>query len=96
MGYPKKFIEIVGFSLTPHQELGYALRDYLERALNLPSTPTALAAASVAEMSGLAQDKRVRGFTHEERTPIIEWLKLGSELMMVQRMHEVRVVFAQS
>lgn len=91
LGYPKKFLEIVGFSLTPHQELGQALRDYLESALNLPSAPTTLAAASASELETLHEDKRVREFTPEERTPIIEWLKLGSELMMVERMHEVRV-----
>ncbi|KAF9450360.1 hypothetical protein P691DRAFT_701491 [Macrolepiota fuliginosa MF-IS2] len=88
-GYPKKFVEIAGFSLAPHQELGHALRGYLESALTLPSAPTALAAASVTELGELAEDKRVREFIHEERTPIIEWLKLGTELMMVHRMHEV-------
>lgn len=89
LGYPKRFIEIAGFSHTPHQELGQAIRDYLENALHLPSTPTALAAASVNDLDKLAEDVRVREFSSEDRTPIIEWLKLGTELTMVERMHEV-------
>ena len=45
-------------------------------------TPSALAAATV-------KDKRVREFTSEDRKPIVEWLQLGLELMMIQRVHEV-------
>ncbi|KAF5359406.1 hypothetical protein D9756_003392 [Leucocoprinus leucothites] len=87
-GYPKRFIDTAGFSHTPHQELERAIRDYLESALNLPSTPTALAAASVNDIDNLAEDARVREYTIEDRTPVIEWMKLGAELMMVQRIHE--------
>ncbi|KXN89111.1 hypothetical protein AN958_06312 [Leucoagaricus sp. SymC.cos] len=90
LGYSKRFVEIAGFSLTPHQELGHAIRNYLETALSHANTPAALAAASANDLATLSEDKRVREFSREERTPIIEWLKLGSELMMVHRMHDVR------
>jgi hypothetical protein len=95
LGYPKRFIDIAGFSHTPHQELGQAIRDYLENAIRLPGTPTALAAASVNDFDNLVEDVRVREFSEEDRTPIIEWLKLGSELMMVERMREVRVLWGE-
>ena len=89
MGYSKQFVEHVGFSHPPHQERGKAIQDYLERAMESKRTSTILAAASVNDMENLARDQRVREFTSEDRKPIVEWLQLGLELMMIQRMHEV-------
>jgi len=89
VGYAKQFIEHVGFSHPPHQELGETIQNYLERAMKNATTPSMLAAASVNDMESLVTDKRVREFTSEDRKPIVEWLQLGLELMMIQRVHEV-------
>ena len=89
MGYAKQFVEHVGFSHPPHQELGKTIQNYLERAMKDTRIPSALAAASVNDMESLVKDKRVREFTSEDRKPIVEWLQLGMELMMIQRAHEV-------
>lgn len=91
MVYPKRFIEEeVKFSLEPHKNLGQFLGDYLEKAINLPGAATTLAAASAHDLDNLASDRRIRAYTPEEYDPVSEWLKLGSEMAMVQRMHEVR------
>lgn len=90
MTYPKRFVDDVGFSLTPHKILGQSLRDYLEKAINLPGAATTLAAASVHDLDNLAKDRRIRAFTPEECDPVSEWLKLGSEMAMIERMHEAR------
>jgi len=92
VGYSKEFIEHVGFSHPPHKELGKTIQDYLERAMKDVRTPTTLAAASVNNMESLVQDKRVREFTSEDRKPTLEWLQLGLELMMVQRVYEVIIL----
>ncbi len=58
--------------------------------MNSSRMPWLLAEGSAPEMGSLAKDERVREFTKEDRTPPVKWLKLGSELMMARRMHEVR------
>jgi len=75
--------------LAFHIHLTKTIQNYLERAMKDTRIPSALAAASVNDMESLVKDKRVREFTSEDRKPIVEWLQLGLELMMIQRVHEV-------
>ncbi|KAL9714117.1 hypothetical protein Ac2012v2_002425 [Leucoagaricus gongylophorus] len=85
VGYSKQFVEHIGFSHRPHQKLGNAIGDYIEKALDDTRTPTMLSAASVNNMAKLVEDQRVREFTSEDRKPIIEWLQLGLEQMKIQQ-----------
>ncbi|EKM78747.1 hypothetical protein AGABI1DRAFT_114349 [Agaricus bisporus var. burnettii JB137-S8] len=88
MLFDKPFVEKARFSLEPHQVLGESIRKYIEGAINLPGAATTLAAASVRYLDQLAKDRRIREFTQEERDPVIQWLKLGSEVAKVERMRE--------
>lgn len=90
MLFDKPFVEKARFSLEPHQVLGESIRKYIEGAINLPGAATTLAAASVRYLDQLAKDRRIREFTQEERDPVIQWLKLGSEVAKVERMREAR------
>lgn len=90
MLFDKPFVEKARFSLEPHKVLGESIRKYIEGAINLPGAATTLAAASVRYLDQLAKDRRIREFTQEERDPVIQWLKLGSEVAKVERMREAR------
>ena len=83
-------VNIPSVSLSPPRDIAKALENWLEKTLLSPGNLTQLAALTEEKVGVVTDDDlRVRELTKEERAPVVGWLELSSELMMVNRIREV-------
>lgn len=83
-------VSVSAVSLSPPRDIAKALELWLEKALLSPGSMKQLAALTEEKIGVVTDDDlRIRELTQEERAPVVGWLELGAELMMVNRIREV-------
>lgn len=85
-----KCVNVSSVSLSPPRDIAKALENWLEKTLLSPGNLSQLAALTEEKVGVVTDDDlRIRELTKEERAPVVGWLELSSELMMVNRIREV-------
>ncbi|KIK10277.1 hypothetical protein K443DRAFT_670904 [Laccaria amethystina LaAM-08-1] len=82
-------VNVPSVSLSPPRDIAKAIENWLEKTLLSPGNLTQLAALTEEKVGVVTDDDlRIRELTKEERAPVVGWLELSSELMMVNRIRE--------
>lgn len=82
-------VNVPSVSLSPPRDIAKALENWFEKTLFSPGNLTQLATLTEEKLGVVTDDDlRIRELTKEERAPVVGWLELSSELMMVNRIRE--------
>ncbi|RXW17526.1 hypothetical protein EST38_g8328 [Candolleomyces aberdarensis] len=87
-GPKNKFVNVSTFSLSPPRDISKAISRWIEWKMHDPETIQEIAQASNLESSPVDSDPRIREYDPDDRSQVEEWMEVGSELMMVQRILE--------